>query len=308
MPLYEKASTVVASVRSVLAQSRRDFELVVVDDGSTDGGADRVAAIDDPRIRIIPRSNAGVAAARNTGLQAARAPVVAFIDADDCWDEDLLETLMRLRERYPAARVWASGYRVVDGLMPARDVRLGGLPDGFDEGVLDDYFAVAIRSEPPVCASALVIDRDALLGIGGFPAGVTAGEDLLTWARLAERHPIAYSRRARATVRVPGADGRPGRRPQVPDRVGAELATLRRGSARRYCAHWHRMRGMWFLECGDGPGARRELGRAVLIDPLNAGLWLRLAFVTMPGRVRASVERALRRRPTGPAGQRNRLG
>src|SRR4051812_40525859 len=93
IPLYQKANTVERTLRSVLNQRLSEFEAIVVDDGSTDGGAEVAARAGDPRIRIISQANAGPGAARNRGTSEAAAPLVAYLDADDTWDASYLERL-----------------------------------------------------------------------------------------------------------------------------------------------------------------------------------------------------------------------
>src|ERR671936_1110009 len=108
IPLYNKERDVGRAVASVLAQTFADFEVVVVDDGSTDGGPRVVAAFPDPRIRLVSQVNAGAAAARNRGTACARAGLVAFLDADDQWEPAFLETVIGLRSRFQSCEVFAN--------------------------------------------------------------------------------------------------------------------------------------------------------------------------------------------------------
>ena len=93
MPLYNKAAQVLDTVASVAAQTVSDWELVIVDDGSTDDGPALVRALGDARIRMVSQTNAGVSAARNRGVELARADLVTFLDADDLWFPEFLATV-----------------------------------------------------------------------------------------------------------------------------------------------------------------------------------------------------------------------
>ena len=92
----------------MLAQTEQEFEVIVVDDGSTDGGAAIVEHFADPRIRLITQENRGASAARNRGIRESWADLVAFLDADDEWYPAFLETALDLRRRYPGAGLYAT--------------------------------------------------------------------------------------------------------------------------------------------------------------------------------------------------------
>lgn len=112
MPLHNKAPHVTRSMGSVLKQTHADFELLVVDDASTDGGAEEVLKFDDPRIRLLRRDTPGPGgyAARNLGIAEARGTWVTFLDADDEWMEDHLEKMAALAVRFPAAQFLSCGW------------------------------------------------------------------------------------------------------------------------------------------------------------------------------------------------------
>jgi len=111
IPAYNASPYIQDCVSSVLAQTDPDFEVLVVDDGSTDDTAAQVKAVTDPRIRLIQRPNGGLAAARNTGIQAAQGELVAFLDADDRWCPEKLAAHRQALDRHPEASVsydWAA--------------------------------------------------------------------------------------------------------------------------------------------------------------------------------------------------------
>ncbi|WHZ09671.1 MAG: Beta-1,3-glucosyltransferase [Burkholderiaceae bacterium] len=193
IPLFNKAPYVGAAIDSVLAQSVDDFEIVVVDDGSTDRGAEVVQAIADPRVRLIRQENGGVSAARNRGIEASRGEWVAFLDADDWHHPRHLATLLLAQQAYPEADTvacdyvyaphsetdWPPRWQVADD-SPAVE-RITDLPSRWFRGPSLFTSAVAVRS------SRLRSMQPC------FPPGESYGEDLDLWFRLAEKAPIALA-------------------------------------------------------------------------------------------------------------------
>jgi glycosyltransferase involved in cell wall biosynthesis len=298
IPLYNKAETVGRAVSSVLAQTRTDFELIVVDDGSTDAGADVVRGFRDGRVKLLAQVNAGVSAARNAGIQAARAELIAFLDADDEWRPSFLGTIFELQLLHPECAVFGTSYEIRRGGSVRRAV-LRGLPEGFVRGPLTPYFVVASKSDPPLCASSVAVRRQALLDVGGFPLGIQAGEDLVTWARLAVKYRIAYSSEPLATFWAPmNAYHRPGRVPAIPDRVGEELARLlneqRPEGFQEYLGMWHRMRGATFLQLANGLEARKELAKAIRLSSFSPSLLALLSISAFPGPLARAAYLSLR--------------
>jgi glycosyltransferase involved in cell wall biosynthesis len=177
IPLYNKARTVRRSVESVLAQTITDCEVIVVDDGSTDGSLQMLDMIGDLRLQIIRQANAGVSSARNHGVAATRADWVAFLDADDVWSAGHLETLLAVRRGAVACfsnigLASRAGKTLINPKTEAQRI--------------SDYFAFALRHGGyPVSASSILVEKQSLLAIGGFPVGRALGEDVDTWCRLA---------------------------------------------------------------------------------------------------------------------------
>lgn len=197
IPLYNKEPYVARAIASVQAQTVRDFEIIVVDDDSTDGSTRAVELLAAPGLRLIRQDNAGVSAARNRGIREARGRWIAFLDADDLWKPDYLETMSGLMERYPAAGAYAAGYEVVlpDGSVVSP--RFPAIPPAPWEGTLARYFRASLAHQP-VCSSATTVPRRIFEELGGFAEGVSLGEDLDMWGRIALRYPIAFSTRVGA--------------------------------------------------------------------------------------------------------------
>ncbi|MEL7450060.1 MAG: glycosyltransferase family 2 protein [Pseudomonadota bacterium] len=199
IPVYNKRRYLRRALHSVLAQSYTDFEVILVDDGSTDGSLDSIMPLTDRRVRFYWQPNAGVSAARNTGIERARAPLVAFLDADDTWEPGFLDAMLRLRSRYPKAGLYASAYSIKTPGAPARRARIAGLPSFRQRFLSGDYFRLGTRGELPVSASSVMIPRNLLLEVGGFPVGEKMGEDQHVWWRICVRHALAYDQRCLAT-------------------------------------------------------------------------------------------------------------
>lgn len=112
IPLYNKGPHISRTIQSVLNQTEQNFEIIVVDGQSTDEGPKIVKSFEDPRIFFFEQVGSGVSSARNEGISHSRSDFVAFLDADDEWMPDHLETLLRLREAYPEAGAYTTAYLV----------------------------------------------------------------------------------------------------------------------------------------------------------------------------------------------------
>jgi len=271
IPLYNQAGTVARTIQSILEQTVQDYEIIVVNDGSVDSGPSIVEAFDDPRIRLIHQENGGVSVARNRGIEESASDLIAFLDADDEWLPKYLENIKRLATLFPQCDVYATRYFYHEPGGRKYVAKIRGIPQDF-EGVLHDYFGIAVCSNPPAWTGTVCVRKAALNWIGGFPPCVASGEDLLTWARLAAYFMIAYSMEPLAIYHLDDAAtyrDRPSRVPEENDVVGRELECLFRETSSpaknalgRYCSHWHKMRCSCYLRLGMQHRARREIEAA----------------------------------------------
>ena len=194
IPLYNKGPYINRALMSILNQTVQDFEVIVVDDGSTDNGAETVRKINDPRIRLIQQRNQGVSAARNRGVSESTTDFVAFLDADDEWMPSHLETMIRLRAKYPEAGMYATGYKICmpDGKLRWPDFK--DIPASPWEGQLSNYFRISTLGENPVTSSSVGIPKRIFFEAGQFSTGYWYGEDDDLWGRIALKYPVAFSR------------------------------------------------------------------------------------------------------------------
>jgi glycosyltransferase involved in cell wall biosynthesis len=191
IPLFNKQDFISRTVSSVLAQTYPDFELIVVDDGSTDGSLAKLAHISDPRLRVVRQANAGEGPARNTGIRESSRTWIALLDADDYWFQDHLAELAKMASRYPEAGMVATAY--IEGEEPnARQPA----PQR-SEIRLIDYFSEAAKQVGIVWSSAVGLRKDVATQVGGFEAFRT-GADLEYWARMALAAPVVRSSRITA--------------------------------------------------------------------------------------------------------------
>lgn len=179
MPVFNGVRTVVPAVESVRSQAFADWELIVVDDGSTDGSVDAARQLEaEGRIRLVHQEHEGLAAARNRGVAAARGDLIAFLDADDLWTPGYLGTMVvALDERLGATLAFA-GWQYIDEagtLLPQRVTPFDGDP-------------VRAAAELPwrnaLVPSAVVVRSSAVGAVGGFDTSFRACEDWDLWLRL----------------------------------------------------------------------------------------------------------------------------
>jgi glycosyltransferase involved in cell wall biosynthesis len=201
VPLYNTRAYLEQALDSALAQHYRDFEVVVVDDGSTDGSgeiASSYARRFPRRVRLLQQANAGLPAARNTALQAGRGDYFALLDADDVWHPDHLALAMDAFDADPDLGLVHANIRRIDS-----DGRVLGVPQRHWRPDLDAYRTLALREEHVACPTA-VFSREAVRQVGGFDPQFThlGCEDRDLWLRIAERFRLRYLDHVAADYRV----------------------------------------------------------------------------------------------------------
>lgn len=184
MPLYNKVSEVERALRSVVEQSLSPCEIIVVDDGSTDGSGAIVERLikecPDAGIRLIIQKNSGVSAARNRGIEEAKGDYVALLDADDWWLSGYIAEVCRLMEYYPDADAYATAFDIVNG-----SERVAA-PVPTVEGYINPA-EEALRGRYPIIPSTATLRKEAVTAVGGFPEGMRIGEDQWLWVSMLKR-------------------------------------------------------------------------------------------------------------------------
>ena len=204
MPVYNRAGLVGEAIDSVLQQDFADFELIVVDDGSTDGSGAVVEAIDDPRLRHIRLpANAGGNAARNRGVEAATAPLIAFLDSDDLYLPHKLGFTVRAFAERPEMDVLLDSFvkRYPERDRPDIELRNPMLED--NEAILEALFNRRMWKATPGIAAR----RETVIAAGKFDEGLRRRQDFDFILRLAKAgrmattdQPLWVKRHAAATI------------------------------------------------------------------------------------------------------------
>lgn len=189
IPLYNKAPYVRKALETVCAQTYRDYEIIVINDGSTDNSfiiaEEYLKGIGGVNYKIINQPNTGVAAARNNGVAQANGDYLAFLDADDWWEPTYLERMAQLIADYPDAGLYASNYVYYK---PGKTHVALNIPTGY----INYPKAYHESGAMPVWTGATIIPKVVFDEMGGFPVGIKLGEDFLLWAKIALQYKVAF--------------------------------------------------------------------------------------------------------------------
>lgn len=180
IPAYNSEKTIAHTINSVLNQSFTDLELIVINDGSQDSTLDIIKQIQDPRIKVFSYSNAGGNVSRNRGLNLAVGEFVSFLDADDLWMPDKLESQLKALEENLTAKVAYSWTDYIDAngefVLSGKRINVNG--DVYESLLVSNFLENG--SNP-------LIYRTALITLGGFDESLAAAQDWDMWLRLASK-------------------------------------------------------------------------------------------------------------------------
>ncbi len=184
IPLYNKEKSVKNTIESVLNQTFQDFEVIVVNDGSTDNSLEVVKSFNDERIRIINQKNSGVSSARNRGIKEAKYEWIAFLDADDLWENNHLQVVDEMIKSYPNETVFCTSFVTCKNNMHHQKNNSIIIVEDYFKEVLNGYV---------ICSSVAVIHQSVFKNIGHFNEILSRGEDLDMWARIGKYYRIIKS-------------------------------------------------------------------------------------------------------------------
>lgn len=195
IPVYNGEKTIQETIESVLKQTYQEFEIIAIDDGSQDNTLAIINSIQDQRIKVFSYPNAGLSASRNRGFARASGEFIAFLDADDLWTQDKLESQLELLQQNPQAAVAYSWTDHIDEsgkfLKPASYTSCSG--NIYERLLIGNFLS---------CGSNTLIRAESLKQVGGFDESLKAAEDWDMWLRLAPRYDFVVVPRPQVLYRV----------------------------------------------------------------------------------------------------------
>lgn len=218
IPLYNKEESIARTLRSVLAQTDSDFEIILVNGGSTDNSVANAKKVMDSRIMFHEMKNLGVSATRNFGVEKASGDLIAFLDADDVWETRHLAVIRRLHSDFPDAALYATSYRQEYREDHIVTPDFGKIPENWC-GIVDDFFSSSMQHRI-AWTSAVAVPKKRFEAVGGFNPEYAIGEDTDLWIRLALSGHVAFCNVPTAIHKL-DAENRAGNKPVVQKKFAA---------------------------------------------------------------------------------------
>ena len=192
IPLYNKENFIQATLQSVLNQTFTDYEIIIVEDCSTDKSLEVASKISNIRIRIIQHEkNKGLSASRNTGIKNANANYIAFLDADDLWKDTFLQELFKLISEFPEAKLFATNYE--ENYSNNKILLPNNNSKALKNNTLIENFFNLNLSQPLYCPSSLCVNKSIFETITYYDETITFGEDVDFNIRANSKFKLAYS-------------------------------------------------------------------------------------------------------------------
>ncbi|KAB1158025.1 glycosyltransferase family 2 protein [Flavobacterium luteum] len=189
IPLYNKENFIENTLKSVLDQTFTDFELIIVNDGSTDTSEEKVFQFHDVRIRYFSKENEGVSSARNYGISVAQSDYITFIDADDYWYPDFLKEMFQNINHYPEEKIFSGAIEIETSknILPA----VYSI-DKIDNCQIVNYFNASHKTTV-ICTSCAVFKKSIFDKVGNFDINLKSGQDTDMWIRIGLIYPILFT-------------------------------------------------------------------------------------------------------------------
>ena len=191
IPVYNKEKFVAKTIESVLSQTFTDYEIIIVNDGSTDQSEAKISVFKDNRIKYYSKKNEGVALARNFGIEKATADYICLLDADDYWHPTFLETMHRYSSELPEQKVFATAIEIETKNKTIQAHY--SIPSTSDFEIVN--FFDASQKECALWTSSVCIHKSVFEKVGDFDTNIKHGEDTELWIRIGLQFPIVFIRK-----------------------------------------------------------------------------------------------------------------
>lgn len=204
IPLYNKEKSILKTINSVFNQLYTDFEIIVVNDGSTDNSFKEITKIKHDKLIAFNNTNKGVSEARNFAMQQANGDYFAFLDADDVWEKNHLLNLNNLISSFPNCGLYCCNYNFDYGNNNIISTQFPSLPKDLNwQGIVPDYFLASLKYRI-AWTSAVAIPKDIINSIGFFDNKITlgAGEDTDYWTRIALKRTVAFTKKISVSYNI----------------------------------------------------------------------------------------------------------
>lgn len=187
IPLYNKAYGIERALKSVIEQNGKFiYEIIIVNDGSTDGSEQIAEKFISDNIQVIHQKNAGVSIARNIGIKNSKYEMICFLDADDWWESNYFSTLHELIVNFPEENFFLMGFQKINK-MSQKIVVLTKKPKIFKR-FGNNFFNTRALVTP-----SIAVKKTVLFEVGLFPEGITISEDLFLWSKIINKYSVLYT-------------------------------------------------------------------------------------------------------------------
>jgi len=296
MPVYNGAGYIQEAIESVLRQTFTDFELLIVNDGSTDDTAEIIGAFSDKRIRVLHRINGGVSAALNTGLEEAKAGYIARFDADDlCYPTRLAQQYQFMRNNPDYVLIGSDAdYMTEEGNYLFKYVNIGHSNEEIQE---------QINTYCPFIHSSVFYKKEVVLNCGGYEVNAHTFEDYFLWIRLAKKGKVCNFKESLIKVRFNASSVTVDEKDREPIFVSVKkkalttgiisdaegeilLKSIKRLSKTKKESSYHRMLGKKYLWNNYQPrNARKHILKSIHLDPIKLNTYLLLVLSFFPKKI-----------------------
>ena len=264
IPTYNRKEFLLETLRSVFAQNLKGYEILVVDDGSSDGTEEALKSLSEP-VRYINKPHGGASSARNVGIREARGEYLAFLDSDDLWYPRFLETTTDYLTRYPDLALVCTAWRTLPNGHQKPEIQQAAIHGNLYSLLMVSRF---------IRLSAVVARKKVVLDVGAFDERLEMAENLDLWLRIARRYPMAFLNIPLSWGRKPIGDlaekqlAHLGHQLQIIEaHYDPALLSKRRFDRHRSTVHLALAR--CYLQLGRVQEATRHIRRAVGLNPYS---------------------------------------